>query len=896
MEDKRVGGIVAAVTLTITLAFLIVAVLFLHTSTQIAAASAERSTDVHAADMAHSLSAYVRRQYAAAESSVLDPDLRAALARERSGASPADVARELTPLLRRLTVAPQGDEEPSLAYVVSAQSRMVYQSDGAYVHLEEYETDPELEALLDGSQRLRDQDQTSGMSVRTVLAGEEQWSVVAIRSLRADATMYGLLGVRVSCANLSGVMREYAGDASQWCAFLSQTGEVVAASSNEAPDGVGAPEAYRAAGGDALLEEARQEPVHVWVGLEGLLPRDQMLYDVSCQDDLGGYLLTVSTAEDVFATMRAQSTTVVLALVVVMVLLLLLVMFIVRWYRGRLIAAATTDELTGLSNRKSFSSRFAEDGERRAAGDSSLVLIDVDKFKKINDTYGHAGGDRALAAVAAEIARMARERGYAGRWGGDEFIAVLQLPCTEAEGLVQEMIDRVAACQIEGDIRVSVSVGMCDIERDGTLERAVERADDALYVTKEGGRGFLTVYEEGVTPHMTEDHPVAYEPGDPRTTEPVAQTEAAGRRPEPGENSESLADRVNSLLSHVLDSLLRAVRHMVPFVAGGGILIAIAFLIDAASVDVNALSEEARANFGSITPIAAGLKDVGAAAFNFMLPIFAAFFAKALAGDEAFMAGFAGGFLSSQGSAGFAGAIASAVVAAIVVSLMRGFMRETLTSLQRVAPVMVYPVFSLLIMYLLMTLVIDPAATAFDDALTSMLRNLESGNRTVLCSMAAAMMATDMGGPINKAAYHFGTAAIASGSSDIMASVMVGGMVPPCGIALCMLVFRNRFVEQEREQGLATLFMGLSFITEGAIPYVLTDFARVVPSCMMGAGVAGALSQVMGCMLIAPHGGIFVFPVVERAPEYLYALVVGSAVTALVLGLLKRPVAGSKTG
>ncbi|MEE0028406.1 MAG: fructose-specific PTS transporter subunit EIIC, partial [Atopobiaceae bacterium] len=209
--------------------------------------------------------------------------------------------------------------------------------------------------------------------------------------------------------------------------------------------------------------------------------------------------------------------------------------------------------------------------------------------------------------------------------------------------------------------------------------------------------------------------------------------------------------------------------------------------------------------------------------------------------------------------------------------------------LQRVAPVLLYPVFSLLIMYLLMTFVIDPAASAFDALLTAGLVALEARGHTVLGAVCGAMMATDMGGPINKAAYHFGTAAIASGSPDIMAAVMVGGMVPPCGIALCTLLFGNRFSAEERDQGLATFFMGVSFITEGALPFVLSDPVRVIVSCMAGSAVAGALSVVLGCTLMAPHGGVFVFPVVENPVSYICALALGSLVCAVSLGLLKRP-------
>jgi fructose-specific phosphotransferase system IIC component len=537
-----------------------------------------------------------------------------------------------------------------------------------------------------------------------------------------------------------------------------------------------------------------------------------------------------------------------------------------------------------LANRKSFVSSF----EERAAGRDAdklvtMALIDVDKFKHINDGYGHAAGDHALAGVAAQIATLAGPDGLAGRWGGDEFIAVVDATGEEARERIESMIDHVSSLVFEEGFDVSVSVGATTAACSIGIERMVEQADDALYQTKEGGRGFLTEYVPGVTPHMAGEK-AARAQGD------VAREEAPSR-------SSAVVQSPNvpvrqKLVDLVVGSFMEAVNKMIPFVAGGGILIAIAFLIDGASVDINALSAEARVNFGSITPIAAGLKDVGSAAFNFMLPIFAAFLARSLSGDEAFMAGFAGGYLSSQGSAGFAGAICAAFVAAIVVRMMCGLVGDTSKGVQHVAPVLLYPVFSLLIMYLLMSVVIDPLASGFDAVLTSVLTSLEGGNRVVLGTACGAMMATDMGGPINKAAYHFGTAAIASGKPEIMASVMVGGMVPPCGLALCMLLFRKKFSVSERDRGPATMVMGLSFITEGAIPFLLTDPFRVIPSCMLGSGVAGALSMAFGCTLMAPHGGIFVFPVVGNAGMYLLALGLGSIATAVVLGLLKHAEAG----
>lgn len=412
----------------------------------------------------------------------------------------------------------------------------------------------------------------------------------------------------------------------------------------------------------------------------------------------------------------------------------------------------------------------------------------------------------------------------------------------------------------------------------------VEQADAALYEVKEAGRGAFLTYQAGVTCGRSYEMtgPSAAE----QTVDAKPRTQTAS--PEAIISASDLRKTRHDIGELVIRCLLLAVRRMVPFVAGGGILIAIAFLVDGISVDFSTLAAAERASFGSITPMAATLHDVGAAAFNFMLPIFAAFLAQGIADEDAFMAGFAGGYLASQGTSGYLGAILAAIIAGTVVRLMKSLISDRSPALQRAAPIIIYPIFSLLIMYALVVLVVDPLATSFDAWLTSILETLMPGNHVVLGAASAAMMATDMGGPINKAAYHFGTAAITSGRPDIMAAVMVGGMVPPCGVALSCLIFRDCFSEAERDQALPTLLMGISFITEGAIPYALTDLARVIPSCMLGSAVAGALSEVFGCTLMAPHGGIFVFPVVGGAVLYVIALAVGSLVCAGTLGLLKR--------
>lgn len=878
MRDKRAGGIVAAVTLTIFAAFVVITVLFFNTSVSVAALYAESSTDLYSAELVVDMDSALRSQFTIVASSLLDDELIGFLQTEKRD-DPTTAAIELRPLLEELLV----DKTECTSFVASVASGNVYLSNGTYMSFDKDELvrDWHHANLSDSG---RGQDQT--YSTKYVFNDDGTAIMLAGRALSKDGRIVGWVGIGISSSTIATYMRDFEGTNGVEATLYRSDGRVIASTLDDVASGIDVfsiiPEAA------ALQDEASNEKTttqKMWVSLDGPLPRGQVLYEIRTCRDVGADLLVVNPAEGIFSNMRARVSTLVLALCVVMVLLLLMVMFIVRWYRRRLIEVATTDELTGLANRKSFVASFDE-LTANGMGVAHLALIDVDKFKAINDTYGHAAGDHALATVAEEVRRMVGADGICGRWGGDEFIALMRLPQQEAAQRAKAMISTIAKRDVDDLFNVSVSVGLAPIKERMPLEGAVERADDALYVTKEGGRGFLAEYVEGVTPHMSNELAVV---GQKKHVERPEASHA-----DMNVQREGLpvftTTRFQDLLDLVVASLLEAVHKMVPFVAGGGILIAIAFLVDGASVDINTLTAESRANFGSITPIATGLRDVGSAAFNFMLPIFAAFLARGLAGDEAFMAGFAGGYLSSQGSAGFAGAIAAAVVAAIVVNLMRGLIRDTAKSLQHVAPVLIYPVFSLLIMYLLMAFVIDPVATAFDAWLTSILETLSSGSRVLLGAACGAFMATDMGGPINKAAYHFGTASIASGSYDIMASVMVGGMVPPCGIALSMILFRNKFTDAERDQIAPTLFMGLSFITEGAIPFLLTDILRVIPSCMLGSAVAGGLSMLMGCTLMAPHGGIFVFPVVGNPGLYLASLIAGSLVTAVVLGLLKKDV------
>ena len=353
-------------------------------------------------------------------------------------------------------------------------------------------------------------------------------------------------------------------------------------------------------------------------------------------------------------------------------------------------------------------------------------------------------------------------------------------------------------------------------------------------------------------------------------------------------NSQSMSGGVgHTIYKH----LMNGVSHMLPFVVGGGILIAIAFLIDGLCVDLNALSAAERANFGTITPIAATFKTIGGVAFGFMLPILAGFIAMSIADRPGLVAGFVGGAIAANGTSGFLGALAAGFLAGFIVNLIKKVCEKLPDSLEGIKPVLLYPVFGVLLMGLSMTFIIEPIVGVINTGLNNGLGSLSGMNAVLLGAILGGMMSIDMGGPFNKAAYVFGTASIAAGNYNIMAAVMVGGMVAPCAIALATLLFKNKFTVEERKSGPTNFVMGLSFITEGAIPFAASDPLHVLPSCIVGSALAGALSMAFNCTLMAPHGGIFVFPVVGNAIMYLVALVVGTVISAVLLGLLKKKAA-----
>lgn len=351
------------------------------------------------------------------------------------------------------------------------------------------------------------------------------------------------------------------------------------------------------------------------------------------------------------------------------------------------------------------------------------------------------------------------------------------------------------------------------------------------------------------------------------------------------------ADESGDSVGHqIYKHLMNGVSHMLPFVVGGGILIAIAFLIDGFLVDLNALPMEERGNFGTITPLAAMFKSIGGTAFGFMLPILAGFIAMSIADRPGLAVGFVGGAIAANGTSGFLGALVAGFLAGYTIRLLKKIFAKLPDSLEGIKPVLLYPLLGIFIIGVVMTYIVEPPIGALNTMINNGLNGMNGASAVLLGALLAGMMSVDMGGPVNKAAYVFGTASIAAGNYNIMAAVMIGGMVPPIAIALATMFFKKKFTAEEKKAGPTNFIMGLSFITEGAIPFAASDPLRVIPACVAGSAVAGALSMAFNCTLMAPHGGIFVFLTVGNPLMYLLALAAGSAVACVLLGVLKKEV------
>lgn len=355
---------------------------------------------------------------------------------------------------------------------------------------------------------------------------------------------------------------------------------------------------------------------------------------------------------------------------------------------------------------------------------------------------------------------------------------------------------------------------------------------------------------------------------------PIYHGVGEGSHNESGEESESGFRKVYK-------HLMNGVSNMLPFVIGGGILIALAFLLDDYSIDPS--------HFGSNTPIAAFFKGIGDKAFGFMLPVLAGYIAYSISDRPAFVVGFVGGALAGDGGSGFLGALLAGFIAGYLVEGLKKIFNVLPSSLEGIKPVLLYPLFGTLLMGVIMTFLVIPPVTAINDAMVGFLNSLGGTSKIVLGLVLGGMMAVDMGGPVNKAAYVFGVASLESGQFEIMAAVMAGGMVPPLAIALATTFFKNRFTKEERESGKVNYVMGLSFVTEGAIPFAAGDPLHVIPACVGGSAVAGALSMLFNVALRAPHGGVFVIPVVTHPLGYIVAIIVGAIVGMMLLALLKKP-------
>lgn len=347
----------------------------------------------------------------------------------------------------------------------------------------------------------------------------------------------------------------------------------------------------------------------------------------------------------------------------------------------------------------------------------------------------------------------------------------------------------------------------------------------------------------------------------------------------------------NEGLGHTIyKHLMNGVSHMLPFLIGGGLLIALAFLFDDYSINP--------ANFGKNTPVAAYLKTIGEQAFGMMLPVLAGYIAMSIADRPGLAVGFVGGMVAKMGAtfmnpaggdvnSGFLGALLAGFIGGYIVVLLKKVFKKLPKSLEGIKPVLLYPLLGIFLVAVVTTF-INPFVGAINDGLTHLLNGMGGTSKVILGAVVGGMMSVDMGGPVNKAAYVFGTAQLAEGNFDIMAAVMAGGMVPPIAIALCTTFFKKKFTEKERQSGLVNYIMGLSFISEGAIPFAASDPLRVIPSCIIGSAVAGGLSMALNCTLRAPHGGIFVLPTIGNPFGYLAAIVIGSVVGCVILAALKK--------
>lgn len=347
---------------------------------------------------------------------------------------------------------------------------------------------------------------------------------------------------------------------------------------------------------------------------------------------------------------------------------------------------------------------------------------------------------------------------------------------------------------------------------------------------------------------------------------------------------------LNKSVKTMYKALMDGISYMLPFIVGGGLLMSIAYMIDSIFVDTAVISEELRANFGSIMPAAAFLKQIGSMVFGFMLPILAAYIASSVAGKEALVVGFAGGYLASQGKSGFIGAIIVGYISGILILNLKRIFIKVPKSAKQIITMLVYPLLGVLMISLITVYIIEGPIGFLNTSINTALENMGGTSRILLGAIIGGMMAVDLGGPINKTAYLFATGLMSQGNYYVIAASMLGAMTPPCVIFLSTVLFKTKFTKKERESGLPNLVMGLSFITEGVIPYAATDPLRVLGSCIISSAIAGGMSMGFNCASMSPGGGIFVVPMMENPILYLLSFVTATFVGAVILGISKKSV------
>ena len=484
------------------------------------------------------------------------------------------------------------------------------------------------------------------------------------------------------------------------------------------------------------------------------------------------------------------------------------------------------------------------------------------------------------AAEAAAVTAAAAVAGAAADFGKPFVAAVTACPTGIAHTyMAAEALERKAAAMgIEIKVETNGSGGVKNTLTAADIERAagiIVACDKNVPVQRFAGKKVLFVkVSAGIKEPENLINAIL------KGEAPVFNGESA-----PSDELAAATAEGESVGRQVYKHLMNGVSHMLPFVIGGGILIALAFLFD--------MGNAGTANFGSGTPLAAFLKNIGGLSFSMMMPILAGYIAMSIGERPALMPGVVGGFLAVNGGSGFFGALFAGFIAGYLVNCLKKALSGLPQALEGTKPVLLYPVLGLLLMGIIMTYIINPPTAMFNKWLAAVLAGMSSSSKVILGFILGGMMSIDFGGPINKAAYVFGTASLAGASgqavsSGIMASVMIGGMVPPIAIALCTLLFKKKFTKQERSSCVTNFIMGFSFITEGAIPFAASDPLHVIPACAIGSAVAGALSMLFNCTVPAPHGGLFVFGVVTNWPMYFVSLVVGALVACFILGFTRK--------